>query len=279
MGKGMELFLPKDFEKGRAVLAIIAGRGEYPILLANRVRAQGVRCNLIALEGETAPELFEQFSEKNREKVHIGQLGTVLKILKKFGTTDVFLAGQIKPIRLFRDLHPDWRALCLLRKMRERNADTIFSAICDQIEGIGIRVLDSRSFMESDVVVRSEKLPLKRHMVEHGIYIASEIARLDIGQSVIVKNGTVLCVEGFDGTDAMIRHARTFGLDGMLFVKASKPHHDFRFDVPVFGIQTLVLMKESGIYFGALEAERTLILNQSEVLQRAEELGIKIFGY
>jgi DUF1009 family protein len=234
---------------------------------------------LIALEGETAPELFEQFPEKNREKVHIGQLGTVLKILKKFGTTDVILAGQIRPIRFFRDLRPDWRALCLLRKIRERNADTIFSTVCDQIEGIGIRVLDARSFMESDIVVRSEKFPLRRHIVEHGIYIASEIARLDIGQSVIVKNGTVLCVEGFDGTDAMIRHARTLGLSGMLFIKASKPHHDFRFDVPVFGIQTLTLMKESGIQFAALEAERTLILDQSKVLRCAEALGIKIFGY
>ncbi|MDR0740782.1 MAG: UDP-2,3-diacylglucosamine diphosphatase LpxI [Puniceicoccales bacterium] len=275
----MELFLPRDFEKEGTVLAIIAGRGEYPMLLANRVRTQGVRCNLIALEGETDSELFEQFSEENREKVHIGQLGKVLKILKKFGTTDVILAGQVKPIRLFGDLRPDWRALCLLRKIRERNADTIFSTVCDQIEGVGIRVLDARSFMETDVVIRSKKFPLRRHIVEHGIYIASEIARLDIGQSVIVKNGTVLCVEGFDGTDAMIRHAQTLGLSGMLFVKASKPHHDFRFDVPVFGIQTLALMKESGIQFAALEAERTLILNRDVVLRRAEELGIKIFGY
>jgi DUF1009 family protein len=275
----MELFLPRDFERGRTILAIIAGRGEYPILLANRVRAQGVRCNLIALEGETDPELFEQFSEKSKEKVHIGQLGMVLKVLKKFGTTDVILAGQIKPLRFFRDLRPDWRALCLLRKIRERNASTIFSTVCDQIEGIGVRVLDARSFMETDVVVRSEKFPLRRRIVEHGIYIVSEVARLDIGQSVIVKNGTVLCVEGFDGTDAMIRHARSLGLSGMLFIKASKPHHDFRFDVPVFGIQTLMLMKESGIQFAALEAERTLILNQSEVLRCAGELGIKIFGY
>jgi DUF1009 family protein len=275
----VESFLPKNFEKESTILAIIAGRGEYPMLLAERVMAQGVRCKLIALEGETAPELFEKFSEEDRGKVHVGQLGKTLKILKSLKITDVILAGQVKPARLFRDLRPDWRALCLLRKIKERNADTIFSTVCDQIERIGIRALDARSFMESDGVIRSSNFPLKRHVVEHGIYIASEIARLNIGQSVIVKNGTTLCVEGFDGTDAMIRHAQTLGLDGMLFVKASKPHHDFRFDVPVFGLKTLELMRESGIQFAALEAERTIILNQNLVLQRAEKLGIKIFGY
>ncbi|MDR1366502.1 MAG: UDP-2,3-diacylglucosamine diphosphatase LpxI [Puniceicoccales bacterium] len=275
----MEHFLPNDFCPEKAIVTIIAGRGEYPVLLAKRIMAQGIGCNLMALEGETASELFEQFSEKNRAKILVGQLGKMLKILKNFGTTDAILAGQIKPIRLFRDLHPDWRALCLLRKIKERNADTIFSTICDQIEKMGIRILDARSFMGPDVVVRSGKFPIKCHVVEHGIYIASEIARLNIGQSVIVKNGTTLCVEGFDGTDSMIRHAQTLGLDEMLFVKTSKPHHDFRFDVPIFGIQTLEIMKESGIRFAALEAERTIILNQNLVLQYAEKSGIKIFGY
>jgi DUF1009 family protein len=278
MGK-VESFLPKNFEKEQAIVTIIGGRGEYPVRLAERVASSGIRCNLLALEGEATPELFEQFPEKNRAKISVGQLGKMLKTLKNFGTTDVILAGQIKPIRLFRDLHLDLRALCLLRKIRERNADTIFSTVCEQIEGAGMRILDARSFMEADIVVRSEKFPLKRHIVEHGIYIASEIARLNIGQSVIVKNGTVLCVEGFDGTDAMIRHAQTFGLDEMLFVKTSKPHHDFRFDIPIFGMQTLELMKESGIHFAALDAERTIILNQNLVLEWAEKLGIKIFGY
>lgn len=154
-----------------------------------------------------------------------------------------------------------------------------FRPFAIKLKKTGIRILDARSFMEPDIAVRSEKFPLERRVVEHGIYIASEIARLNIGQSVIVKNGTVLCVEGFDGTDAMIRHAQTFSFDEMLFVKTSSPCHDFRFDVPVFGIQTLELMGKSGIRFAALEAERTIVLNQGLVLQRAGALGIKIFGY
>jgi DUF1009 family protein len=275
----MEKFLPSDFNREKSIIAIIAGRGEYPMLLARRILADGIQCRLITLKGEASSGLWENFSEDQRAEVAIGQLKQALKMLKRFKVSDVILAGQVKPVRLFKDLHPDWRALCLLRKLKQRNADTIFSTICQEIEKIGVRVLDARSFMEPDMVQRAKNFPLKCHVVEHGIRIASEIARLDIGQSVIVKNGTVLCVEGFDGTDAMIRHAQSFEMADMLLVKASKPHHDFRFDVPVFGLQTLELMHASGIFYAALESERTIILNRDFVLKRAEALGIKIFGY
>jgi DUF1009 family protein len=275
----MKNFLPKDFHRAHSAVTIIAGRGEYPLLLAQRILGEGIGCRLIALRGETMGELFEKFPEEYREEVHIGQLGKVLKILRRFKTSEVILAGQIKPMRLFKDLRPDFCALCLLRKLKERNADTIFSTVCERIEKIGVRVLDARSFMDSDIVRRSTKFPLDRRLVEYGIYMASEIARLNIGQSVIVKKGTVLCVEGFDGTDAMIQRVQSFGLGNMLLVKTSKSRHDFRFDVPIFGMRTLELMRESGIRFAALEAERMIILNQDSVLKRAEEFGIKIFGY
>ncbi|MDR2200614.1 MAG: UDP-2,3-diacylglucosamine diphosphatase LpxI [Puniceicoccales bacterium] len=275
----MERFLPKDFNGTAATIAIIAGRGEYPKLLAQRILALGIRCRLIALEGETSPLLWEQFSEEHRAKIRIGQLGKALRVLRSLRISDVILAGQIKPLRFFKDLHPDIRALCLLRKIKERNGDTIFSTVCGEIERIGIRVLDSRSFMDPDVVCLGKNFPLDSWIVNHGIHIASEVARLDIGQSVVVKSGTVIQVEGFDGTDAMIRRVQSLGLEGMLLVKASKPHHDFRFDVPIFGMQTLELMHIAGIHFAALEADRTIILNQAFVLKRAKEFGIKIFGY
>jgi DUF1009 family protein len=275
----MESFLPSDFSEEKSVVAVIAGRGEYPALLVQRMLAKGVACRLVALEGETSPDLWEKFPGNQRAEIAIGHLGRALKVLKQFRVSDVILAGQVKPLRLFKDLRPDWRALCLLRKLRRRNAETIFSTICREIEQIGIRVLDARSFMEPDVVQRAKNFPLKRHVVEHGIYIASEVARLDIGQSVIVKDGTVLCVEGFDGTDAMIRHAQSLGMADLLLVKTSKPRHDFRFDVPIFGMQTLELMGTAGVRYGALESGRTIILNRDRVLARAEALGIKIFGY
>jgi DUF1009 family protein len=275
----MENFLPSDFSDEQSVVGVIAGRGEYPALLVERILARGIPCRLVALEGETSPDLWENFPRDQRAEIAIGRLGRALQVLKRFNISDVILAGQVKPLRLFKDLRLDWRALCLLRGLKQRNAYTIFSIICQEIEKAGIRVLDARSFMEADIVQRAKDFPLKRHVVEHGIYIASEIARLDIGQSVIVKNGTVLCVEGFDGTDALIRRAQSLEMADLLLVKTSRPRHDFRFDVPVFGMRTLELMGAAGIRYGALESGRTIILNRDRVLARAEALGIKIFGY
>ena len=275
----MESFLPEDFDPRSVLITVIAGRGDYPYLLSQRIKERGIACRLISLNGEASEALRELFSPDEIANANIGQLGKVLRLLKDFGTTHVLLAGQIKPLRLFKDFKPDWRAFCLLRKIKERNAETLFSEVCAQIESRGITVLDARSFMEDDIVARAGKFPIDRHVVEHGIYIATEIARLNIGQSVIVKNGTVLCVEGFDGTDGMIRKAGEFHVDDMVFVKTSKPHHDFRFDVPIFGETTLKLLHESGIRYAALEAGKTIILNQKSVLQRAKELGITIFGY
>lgn len=275
----MGTFLPKDFDPKRSILAIVAGRGLYPLLLAERALAAGVRCRLIGLEGEVSETLWDLFPEAGRRKVAIGQLGKFLKILKQFGATDVILAGQIRPLRLFRDLRPDLRALFLLRRLKERNAATIFSTLCDQIAERGMRVLDARSFMEEDLVKRSEHYPIDRQQLEYGIYVASEIARLNIGQSVVIKRGTVLCVEGFDGTDAMLRHVKEMNTRGSFFIKTSKMEHDFRFDVPVFGETTLKLLAEAGIRYVALESDRTLILNQGKVLKEADELGIKVFGY
>ncbi|MDR2806615.1 MAG: UDP-2,3-diacylglucosamine diphosphatase LpxI [Puniceicoccales bacterium] len=272
-------FLPEDFSESGARVMLIAGRGEYPLFLAQRILERGIRCGVIGIQGEASPRVLEKFPQGDRNEVQVGQLGKVLRILKRFRASDVILAGQIQPLRLFRDLHLDWRALCLIRRLKKRNAHTIFSTVCEQITQWGMRVLDGRSFMDADITQRSTQFPLKRWIVEHGIYIASEIARLDIGQSVIVRNGTVLSVEGFDGTDAMIRHAQSLNTKNMLLVKISKPHHDFRFDVPIFGMQTLELMSRSGIRFAALEANRVIILNRDLVLKRAEELNIKIFGY
>lgn len=275
MGK----FLPTSFDPQYAIVTVIAGRGEYPLLLAQRIKARGIACRLIVLEGETSEELQSLFQKNERATVGVGQLGKVLRLLKAFRTTDVMLAGQVRPMRLFHGLKLDLLALRLFRKIKERNAQTLFSTVCEQIELSGMRVLDARSFMEEDLVVRAKKFPVNRDTLEHGIRMASEIAHLEIGQGVIVKDGTVLCVEGFDGTDAMLRRAKEFNLDGMLLVKTSKVHHDFRFDVPIFGATTLRLLKEAGIRAVALKSGETLILRQKEILAQAKKMGVSIFGY
>jgi DUF1009 family protein len=275
-------FLPYDFNDSN-VVALLAGNGIYPILCAKRMIRSGVNVKLIAIEDEADEQLSSEFDESNRFVVNVGNLGRLLKILKTIKADYVIMAGQIRPKKLFHGLRPDWRALLLMKKLKIRNAETIFSSICELIGKRGIKVLDARSFMDEDIVsvgsLTNCKFDLAEEILNHGIKVAKEIAKLDIGQGVVVSSGTVLCVEEFDGTDSMLRRAGKFNTKNALFVKASKPGHDFRFDVPVFGMRTLDAMIESGIRYAALESDCTIVLDRENVLNRANELGIKIFGY
>jgi DUF1009 family protein len=203
--------------------------------------------------------------------------------LKRLGAPFALMAGKITPGRLFKGLHPDIRALQILANLKERNAETLFGAVVREIEKAGIQIVDARSFMEEDLA--TEGLMTRGHSkiastaLEHGIRIAKEIARLDIGQGVVVDNGTVLAVEAFEGTSRMLERAGTFGAKEALFVKTTKPGHDMRFDVPVFGLETIEVMRRAGLKAAALEVERALILDRERVIAEAERLGIGLYGY
>lgn len=274
-------FLPGGFDPA-APVALLAGRGLYPQLTAEAIQASGVPLRLISFEGETEKPLIARFSPDHHASVKVGQIGRLLKTLSRFEVRYVIMAGQITPGRLFRGLHPDLRALSLLASLKEKNADTIFGAIVREIEGLGIQVLDARSFLDNHLAaggMMTKGSPPDQDALAHGIRIAKEVARLDIGQGVVVRKGTVLLVEGFDGTNAMLRRAGGFKADDMIFVKTVKPDHDYRFDVPVFGTRTLEVMHEAGIRAAAVEAGQTLILNKPEVIRQANSWRIGIFGY
>jgi DUF1009 family protein len=247
------------------------------------MQALGIRIHLVVLDEAFDKEFLDSFPFHSRTFLPIGHLGKILKVLKKASVTHVISAGQIRPQKLFQGLHLDLKAFWLLRKLRRKNAATIFGAIANEIEALGIHILDARSFMEEDLAHEGTmtqalwKLP--PYVLEHGIHIAQEIANLDIGQGVVVREGTVLCVESFDGTDAMLQYAGHFLVKPKLFVKSSKPAQDFRFDVPVFGPKTLEHMRQSNIQYAALEAEKTLILHKKDVLAQANEWGLQIYGY
>ncbi|MDR1458383.1 MAG: UDP-2,3-diacylglucosamine diphosphatase LpxI [Puniceicoccales bacterium] len=274
-------FLPYDF-RCSDVVALLAGNGIYPILCAQRMIRFGVNVKLIALEDEADDQLLNIFDEADKFVVNVGNLGRLLKILKFIKASYMIMAGQIRPKKLFHGLKPDWRALFLLRKLKIRNAETIFGSVCDIIEKHNIKVLDARSFMDEDMVSvgpLTGRFDLKDEALNYGIKMAREVAKLDIGQGVVVKNGTVLCVEEFDGTDGMLRRASKFNVKDALFVKTSKLGHDFRFDVPVFGMRTLDAMIESGIKYAALESDCTIVLDSENVLARANQLDVRILGY
>ena len=274
-------FLPKDFDPKHPV-ALIAGRGRYPVITAAAIRAAGVPLRLIAMDDETEPELIATFPEKERVTLNVGQVGKMLDTLKAFGAGYALMAGQVKPKKLFHGLKPDLKAAAILFKLKRRNAETIFGAIADEIQAIGVTLLDARAFIDDQLAsagAMTGKLGTDDEYLQHGIHIAREMARLDVGQGCVVRKGTVLAVEAFEGTDDMLRRAGTFKTDESLFVKTVKAKQDFRFDVPVFGLRTLETMHTAGLKAAALEAGKVIILDKPAVLKQAKAWDIGLHGF
>ncbi len=278
----MSQFLPNNIDSTKPI-AVIAGKGDYPVQTVQKIRERGLPVRLIAFADETKPELVNSFDKSERAIIKVGQLGHMLKSLQKLNAGYAIMAGQITPRRLFKGLHPDLKAIKILASLKERNAESIFGAIANEIEAIGIQQLDARAFLDDYIVEAGTlvkgKCEITPETLEHGIHIAKEVARLNIGQGVVVSNGTVLEVEGFEGTDEMLRRASGFGAKNILFVKTVKPKQDYRFDVPVFGMQTLDTMLEAGIGAVALEANNTILLDKQAVFQKAKKKKIHILGY
>ncbi len=277
----MSRFLPDNFDASRP-LALIAGQGNYPILLAKRARKAGISLRLIELGGETSPELVSSFSENERTAVKVGQVGKLLKELKRLGACYAVMAGQVTPGKLFKGLHPDLKAIRMLAGLDRKNAETIFGAIGNEIEKAGVHLLDARIFMDEDLAEEGMMVKGKEKIepdhLNHGIDIARENARLDVGQGVVVSRGTVLAVEAFEGTNAMLERAGTFGAKNCLFVKLGKPRQDTRFDVPVFGSHTLKSVIKSGIGTVALESSHVIMLDKKSLLIEAEKNKITLLG-
>jgi hypothetical protein len=238
---------------------------------------------LIELGGETPTELVNDFKTEQRATVKVGQVGKLLKELKSFDAGYAVMVGQVTPGKLFRGLHPDLKAIRMLAGLDRKNAETIFGAIGDEIENAGVHLLDARVFMDEDladegVMVKGKDKIDPQHL-EHGIEIARENARLDVGQGVVVSRGTVLAIEAFEGTNAMIERAGSFGAKNCLFVKLGKPDQDTRFDVPVFGLHTLQAMTKAGIGTAALQRGSVLLLDKPKLLSEAKKLRIGIRGF
>jgi DUF1009 family protein len=254
----------------------------YPKLVAAAVRAANVPLRLVAFEEETPPDLIASFGRSEHRLLKVGQLGHLLEALSDFESGYALMAGQITPRRLFKGLHPDFKATRILLSLKRRNAETIFGAIAREIESLGVTLLDARSFLDDQLAtpgcMTGRRFPIDPEYVEHGRQIARECARLDIGQGCVVRKGTVVAVEAFEGTDEMLRRAGQFKTDDTLFVKTVKAAQDWRFDVPCFGQRTLETMREAHIAAAALEAGKVIILDKPAVLAQARTWGINLLG-
>jgi DUF1009 family protein len=264
-----------------AQLAIIAGNGIYPQELARAARKAGVQKILaIAFDGETDGALAKLVDDISW--LRVGQLSRMLTTLRDNKISSAIMAGQIAPRNLF-DLQPDWRALLLLARLKRRNAESIFRAVAGELEKIGVTLLPATTFLEKFLVAEGlmagPKLSRREKLdVDFGWKIAQKIAALDIGQTVIVKNGTVLAVEGFEGTNETIRRGGALARQNGVMIKVAKPDQDMRFDVPVVGPETILAAVEANIRVIALEAERTLLLEKEMVVAAAGKAGVSLLG-
>jgi DUF1009 family protein len=248
-------------------LGIIAGNRSLPLVFAQQARAMGVkRLVAAAFEGETDPALKPLVDEIVWLKV--GQLSKMISVFTSRGIKQCVMAGQIAPKNLH-DVRPDLRAMALLLRLKEKNAHTIFGAIADELKKDGVELIEATPWlsplMPTDNFQLGPKLSAgQKADVEFGFKLAKDVSRLEIGQTVVVKDGTVLAVEAFEGTDkCLARGGELAGKNGgAVAVKVAKLKHDMRFDIPCVGVQTLETCAASGISVLALEAGKTLLLER-----------------
>jgi DUF1009 family protein len=262
-------------------LGIIAGNGVYPRLLADAARKAGVKKIIAtAFTNETDPGITQRVDLI--EWMHVGQLNRLLKFFNDHKVHHAIMAGQIAPKNLF-DLRPDWKALLLLGKLKERNAESIFAAIADELTRIDIELLPATTFLEDCLVpaglIAGAKLSRREEEdVDLGWKIAKEIARLDIGQTVIVKNGTVVAVEAFEGTNEAISRGGALAREGAVMVKVAKPNQDMRFDAPVIGVETIRVAADAKLRVIAVEAGKTLLLERDAISKLADRSKLSIIA-
>jgi hypothetical protein len=262
---------------------LIAGNGRFPILALETARRLGHEVVAVAIQEEAWPEV--EPAAARTYWISLGQLGRLIEILKQEGITEVIMAGQVKHARIFSSIRPDWRLIKLLASLRERNTDALIGGVAKILEDEGLRLVDSTTLLKPLLASEGALTPRRPDEDEegdiaYGRRIANTLAGLDIGQSVAISERACVAVEAMEGTDAMLRRAAALVSGRRLtLVKVSRRRRHLLFDVPVAGLDTIAVMRETGATALAVDAGRTLLLDRDEMLARAAEAGIAIAGY
>lgn len=262
-------------------IGVIAGGGQFPYLFAQAAREAGREVVIVAHEGESAPELADVADRLHWIK--LGQLGRLISCFKKDQVSQAVFLGTITKTRIFKDVFPDLKGLSLWNKISVRQDDAILRAIASELEKEGIEVLESTLYLKhllfpTGVVGKKKPSADQIEDIRFGFAIAREIGRLDIGQTVVVRNRTVLAVEAIEGTDAAIRRGGVLGREKAVVVKVRKPGQDFRFDLPAIGLTTLDSMREVHASVLAVEAGQSLLFDRENVARHADRAGIVMVG-
>ena len=262
-------------------LGIIAGSRELPLLIAREARRLGIpRIVAVAFHNETSPEIEKVADEV--EWLRVGQLSRLIKAFCRRDVAHCVMAGQIAPKNLF-DFRPDLKTAAMLFRLKERNAHTIFGAIGDELAKGGVTLIDALPWLGQAMPGKGFHIGPKltrqqQDDIAFGCRMAKEVSRLEIGQSIVVKEGTVLAVEGFEGTDACLRRGGELAgpKGGAVAVKVASKNHDMRFDIPCIGRRSLESCAASAIAVLAVESSKTILLEREEVESLSQAHGITL---
>lgn len=262
-------------------IGLIAGQGSFPLHFAQAARRRGETVVAVALKEEADPSI-----ERHVDAIvwlSLGQLGKTIDYLKAQGVTRAVMAGRVKHARLFHGIVPDWRAAKLLTRLANNKAASLLSAVADEFKKDGIEFLPSTTYLDdwlcpAGILTRRPLTADEKTDIAFGWPLARRLAGEDIGQTVVVKDKTVVAVEAMEGTDDCIRRAGRVAGEGCVVVKAARPRQDLRFDMPVVGAGTLASMREAGARVLALETGKTLLLEKEKLLETADAFQLTLTG-
>ncbi len=260
-------------------LGLIAGNGKFPFLVIEGAHRAGAEVAVAAIREETDPAI-ERIAD-HLTWVGIGQLGKMLKFFKREQVEKAIMAGQVKHVQIFSKAIPDVRMLKMLLRLPRRNTDALIGAVAGELASEGIELIDSTYFLEDQLPsagTLSKRSPddRERSDIEYGLAVAREIGRLDLGQTIVVRDRACLAIEAMEGTDAVIRRAGELVRGKLTVVKLAKPDQDMRFDVPVIGRPTVETMIASHATCLCLSAGKTLIFDRDETIELANKNKVAI---
>lgn len=260
-------------------LGLIAGNGIFPLIFAKEAKQENVSLVAVAHRGETSQALEELADSVTW--IRVGELGKIIRIFHQAGVNEAVMVGGIGKAKLFSNFWPDLRGAAFLARIRSREDDQLLKGVAKELEGEGIRVLESTLFLSRIIPTEGilSRVPPTSEQWEDirlGVEVAKAIGRLGVGQTVVVKNRVVLAVEAIEGTDAAILRGGNLGKGGVVVVKVSKPQQDLRFDVPAVGLDTIKVLHEVGGGVLAVEADRTILLEKEELMKEADRVGVTV---
>src|SRR5438067_10072148 len=260
-------------------LGLVAGNGSFRVLALAGARKAGVPVAVAAIREETDPQI-EKLAE-NVTWVGVGQLGKMLRFFKSEGVEKAIMAGQVKHVQIFSNSIPDLRMVKMLLKLPRKNTDALIGAVANELASEGIELIDSTHFLKDhlpEAGALTKRAPDAREQgdIEYGLEVAHEIARLDLGQTIVVRDRACVAIEAMEGTDAVIRRAGELAGGRLKVVKIAKPNQDMRFDVPVVGLSTIQTMINAGATCLCLTHATTLMFEREEMIQLANKNKIAI---